>query len=118
MGYKAASARNGEAHNPSSKSRKAEVEKKAETKKKAAQMAKKKHDEKRDDDDEEEPSSYAKRLKSLRNGVVMPHDDEDDSEHEGRAYVARDVAVRDAKEIIDRLRSDERLAKKRKADRE
>ena len=81
-------------------------------------MAKKKHDEKRDDNDEEEPSSYAKRLKSLRNGVVMPHDDDDDSEHEGRAYVARDVAVRDAREIIDRLRSDERLAKKRKADRE
>ena len=117
MGHKAASARKGEAHNSSSKSRKAEDEKKAETKKKA-QMAKKKRDEKRDDDDDEEPSSYAKRLKSLRNGIVMPHDDDDDGDREGRAYVARDVAIRDAREIIDRLRSDERLAKKRKADRE
>ena len=67
-----------------------------------------------DVDTDDEPSPYAKRLSALRNGEVLPYDGpDDDTTGKGRAFGVRET-VRDAREIIDRLRESERQSKKRR----
>ena len=67
-----------------------------------------------DVDTDDEPSPYAKRLSALRNGEVLPYDGpDDDTTGKGRAFGVRET-VRDAREIIVRLRESERQSKKRR----